>query len=254
MLKTLETRFMNFYDLSGRIIITLLSGILELRFGKNEVRRLLEQMVRVGFETTPLAMLVGTFTGMTVALGTGLVFQQFGQEDLIARVVSNSMIREMGPVFTAFIIAARVGASMTAELGTMAVSDEINVLRVLGIRVNRYLVMPRVIAALTMTPALTAYSIIMGILGGAIVSLFFFDVTWVSYYKETFRFISLSDIWKGLFKGMVFGAVYSSVCCEIGMTTTGGAKGVGRATTDGVVISLAGVLVANYVLTSFLFR
>lgn len=253
MWTTLEKKFLNFYAVSGGAIMTLLSGVAELRLGPNERHRLWIQMLRVGYETVPLALLIGLFTGMTVALGTGMVLADFGQQRFIASVVSESMIKEMGPVFTAFIIAARVGAAMTAELGTMAVNDEVNVLRVLGIRVNRYLVMPRVIAALTMTPALTAYSILIGLLGGAVVSVTYFDVNWATYQSEAFRYITLDEIHKGLFKAFVFGGIYSSVCCYFGMKTAGGAMGVGRATTTAVVVSLSGILIANYLLTRFLF-
>ncbi|HMZ51084.1 MAG TPA: ABC transporter permease, partial [Candidatus Sumerlaeota bacterium] len=135
MLQKVEQRFASFYGVSGGMLLTLWQGVREFSFGRNDRSRLLRQMLRVGYETVPLAMLIGLFTGMTVALGTGIVLAEFNQEVFIASVVSESVIKEMGPVFTAFIIAARVGASMTAELGTMAVNDEINVLRVLGIRV-----------------------------------------------------------------------------------------------------------------------
>ena len=163
------------------------------------------------------------------------------------------MIKEMAPVFTAFIIAARVGAAMTAELGTMAVNEEINVLRVLGIRAQRYLVMPRVVAALTMMPALTAYSTIIGLVGGAVVANTYFGVSFTTYRIETFRYVTLDELWKALIKAVVFGAIYSSVCCYYGLTTRGGAKGVGKSTTTAVVGSLSGVLVANYLLTRYLY-
>lgn len=254
MLQKVEQRFASFYGVSGGMLLTLWQGVREFSFGRNDRSRLLRQMLRVGYETVPLAMLIGLFTGMTVALGTGIVLAEFNQEVFIASVVSESVIKEMGPVFTAFIIAARVGASMTAELGTMAVNDEINVLRVLGIRVNRYLVMPRVFAAMTMTPALTAYATLMGLAGGAAISMLYFDVSWVTYRTESFRYISLDEIVKGiLVKPFVFGCIYSSVCCYLGMTTRGGAEGVGRSTTSAVVCSLAGILVANYLLTRYLF-
>lgn len=253
MYQQIEQRFIAFYVQSGGMLLLLLRGLREFGLGRNDRTRLLRQMLRVGYETVPLALMIGLFTGMTVALGTGIVLAEFNQEIFIASVVSESMIKEMGPVFTAFIIAARVGAAMTAELGTMAVNDEINVLRVLGIRVDRYLVMPRVIAAVTMTPALTAYASVMGLLGGAVVAITYFDVSWITYKTECFRYISLDEVWKGLFKAVVFGAIYSSVCCYKGVATTGGAEGVGRSTTSAVVVSLSGVLVANYLLTRYLF-
>ncbi len=253
MFQKIERSFESFFFQSGGMVLTLFAGLKEFRLGRRDVVRLLTQMARVGWETAPLAMLVGMFTGMTVALGTGLVLAQFGQESFIGTIVAESMIKEMGPVFTAFIIAARVGAAMTAELGTMSVNEEVNVLRVLGIRVDRYLVMPRVWAAITMTPMLAAYAMVMGLLGGGLVAYTYFGVDFVNYRTEAFRYVTVSELIRGLSKGIVFGAIYSSVCCYKGLTTMGGAEGVGRATTSAVVISLAGILIGNYIMTDILF-
>lgn len=241
------------YAAAGGMLILFVRAFLEIRLGRNERGRLLRQMVIVGWQTVPLALLIGLFTGMTVALGTGLVLAGFGQQVFIASIVAESMVKEMGPVFTAFIIAARVGAAMTAELGTMAVNDEVDVLRVLGISVNRYLVMPRIIAAVTMTPALTAYAVCLGLLGGYVVAGPYFGVSWVTYKAEAFRVLTVDEVLKGLSKGIFFGAVYSSVCCYFGLQTRGGAEGVGKSTTTAVVISLSGILVTNYLLTRYMF-
>jgi phospholipid/cholesterol/gamma-HCH transport system permease protein len=254
MLTSLEQRFYQFFLIGGGTLLLFFRGILEFRFSRNELRRLSRQMVIVGWETLPLALLIGLFTGMTVALGSGIVLNDFRQQNWIAAVVSESIIKEMGPVITAFIVAARVGAAMTAELGTMSVNEEISVLRVLGIHTDRYLVMPRVVASIIMTPALTAYSVVLGLLGGALISMTYFNVPWVIYKRMSFEYITFDEIWKGvLLKPFVFGAIYSSVCCYKGVTTEGGAEGVGKSTTSAVVLSLAGILVANYLLTRFAF-
>ena len=253
MFKTLENKFATFYLNSGGIILTFLRAVSEFRLGRSDRSRLLQQLNRVGWETVPITLLIGLFTGMTVSLATGFVLSFYGQESSVAGIVSEAMIKEMGPVFTAFILSARVGAAMTAELGTMAVTDAINVLRVLGIRVNRYLTMPRVIASIIMTPALTVYATCMGLLGGALVANNYFHVSWISFRQEAFRYVDYSEIYKGLLKALVFGIIYSTVCCYKGLTTQGGAKGVGNSTTNAVVISLAGILIANYILTRFLF-
>lgn len=248
-----ERRMGRIYGATGGVILLFIRAILELRLGRNDRYRLLRQMLIVGWQTVPLALLIGLFTGMTVALGTGLVLSGFGQEVFIASIVAESMVKEMGPVFTAFIIAARVGAAMTAELGTMAVNDEVDVLRVLGISVDRYLAMPRIIAALVMTPALTAYAVVLGLIGGFVVAGPYFGVSWVTYRAETFRVLTSMEVFQGLSKGLFFGAIYSSVCCYMGLTTRGGAEGVGKSTTTAVVISLSGILVANYLLTRYMF-
>ena len=252
-MRQIEQQIGRFYQTAGGTLLLLMQSVREFRLGRNDRRRILEQMLIVGWQTVPLALLIGIFTGMTVALGTGLVLAGFGQQVFIASIVAESMVKEMGPVFTAYIIAARVGAAMTAELGTMAVNDEINVLRVLGISPQRYLVMPRVIAALTMTPALTAYAMAVGLIGGYVVAGPYFGVSWVLYKAELFRVLTPDEVFLGLSKGLFFGAIYSAVCCQLGITTTGGAKGVGRSTTAAVVISLSGILIANFLLTRFMF-
>lgn len=253
MINTIGDTFARFYIASGGTILLFFESIKEIRFGRMDRARILRQMVIVGWETVPLAMLIGLFTGMTVALGVGLVAKEWGQEEVIASVVAESIIKEMAPVFTAFIIAARVGSAMTAELGTMAVNEEINVLRVAGIRPTRYLAMPRILSAITMTSPLTAYSTILGLVGGALVTNSYFGVSFNKYTAETFRYITLFEIIMAQVKALGFGVIYSSVCCYVGLQTTGGAEGVGRSTTQAVVISLAGILIANYLMTRFLY-
>lgn len=253
MLAALETRFDHLFRFTGGIVLLLLRSLAQVRFAGRDLRRILEQMASVGYRTMPLASLIGMFTGMTLALNTGFVFSQYSQEEQIAAIVALSLMREMGPVITAVIIVGRVGAAMTAELGTMSVNDEINVLRVLGIPPERYLVMPRVIASILMSPVLTIYAIIVGLIGGAVVSGEYFNVSYLTYRTVVYDYLDWEDIWKGLIKTFVFGAVYSAVCCYLGIQTRGGAEGVGRATTSAVVISLSSVLVANYLLTRFLF-
>ncbi|MDX2177295.1 MAG: ABC transporter permease [Candidatus Sumerlaeia bacterium] len=253
MINGIERRFERIFETSGGMGLLLVSALRHTAFGRQDRRRLLQQMLVVGYQTVPLALLIGAFVGMTLALNTGLALQTYGQTVLIAQVVALSLMREMGPVITAVIITGRVGAAMTAELGTMAVNDEIDVLRVLGIRPERYLVMPRILAALLMTPILTIYSVIIGFVGGMIIATNYFNVTSKIYWIKTFDALSLEEVYKGFFKSVVFGLTYATVCCYMGVTTRGGAEGVGRATTAAVVTSLSGVLVANFLLTRFLF-
>lgn len=253
MYAKLEKRFDHIFGFTGGIVLLLVQSLLLVRFAGRDLLRILEQMASVGYRTMPLASLIGFFTGMTLALNTGFVFSIYSQEDQIAAIVSLSLMREMGPVITAVIIVGRVGAAMTAELGTMSVNDEINVLRVLGIAPERYLVMPRVVASILMSPVLTIYAIIVGLVGGAIVAGEYFGVSYVTYRTVVYDYLDWEDVWKGLIKTFAFGAIYSAVCCYIGIHTRGGAEGVGRSTTKAVVVSLSSVLVANYLLTRFLF-
>jgi len=178
--------------------------------------------------------------------------KNLGLQQQVGTIVGLSLVREMGPVFTAFIIAARVGAAWAAEIGTMSVSEEIDALRSMGISPVRYLAMPRFLAAITMQPVLTVYSIVVGMWGGALVSVNYLGVPQLIYYKRMFRSLEIHDITLGLGKAFVFGAIFSIVCCYMGLTTKNGAEGVGRATTRSVVISLTLILVADYFITRFL--
>lgn len=254
MIATFERKFERLFTMAGGMVLLLGSGLSSIALGRRDITRIMRQSLVVGYQTGPLALLIGLFVGMTLALNMGFALQSYGQTVLIAQVVALSLMREMGPVITAVIITGRVGAAMTAELGTMAVNEEIDVLRVLGIRVERYLVMPRLIASVVMTPLLTVYAIMVGFAGGAVVSNQYFGVTYLNYRIRTIEALDGEEVSKGLFKSVVFGLIYATVCCYMGLTTRGGAEGVGRSTTRAVVISLSGILVANYLLTSFLFR
>jgi len=183
-----------------------------------------------------------------VALQTGLELRKFGLQEIVGGVVGLSVTREMGPVITAFILAARVGAAMAAELGTMKVSEEIDALRALGIRPERFLVMPRVLASLTMQPILTAYSVLVGVWGGSLISMTFLGVSSDIFWKRLQTATEAGDVLSGALKSLVFAAIISTVCCHQGMTTEGGAEGVGRSTTRAVVISLTMILVSDYLL------
>jgi phospholipid/cholesterol/gamma-HCH transport system permease protein len=142
---------------------------------------------------------------------------------------------------------------MTAELGTMAVSDEIDSLRVLGIQPTRYLAMPRIVASLVMNPLLTVYASATGLVGGALLSSAYLGVGYSTFWTHVWRVVDLKEINTGLIKALTFGALYSTICIYYGLTTRGGAEGVGRSTTRAVVVSLTSILVADFLLTRALF-
>ncbi len=233
------------------MIQLFLRSLREARFARRKFSHVLRQMQEIGYNTFPLTAMVGLFTGMIVALQTGLELKNFSLQQIIGGIVGLSLTREMGPVITAFIIAGRVGAAMAAELGTMKVSEEIDALRAMGISAERFLVMPRVVAALVMQPILTAYSVVIGTWGGAIVSSTYLGVSYEIYWRRLRSAVEVSDFTAGLFKSLVFGAITVTVCCQQGLATTGGAEGVGRATTRSVVITLTMILVSDYLLTRF---
>ena len=249
----LEKGFGELFMVSGGVLLLFGQSLAEVRLARRDVYRLLRQMVGIGVNTLPLAVMIGLFTGMIFALNMGMPMQEYAMENNIGGVLGVALVRELAPVFTAFILAARVGAAMTAEIGTMAVSEEIDSLRVIGIRPTRYLAMPRVVASLIMNPLLTVYSTAAGIFGGMVLSRTYFGVGYPVFWDSMFNAIDMKEIGTGLMKALVFGGLYSTICIYYGMTAAGGAEGVGRATTRAVVTSLTMILIADFLVTRLMF-
>ena len=193
--------------------------------------------------------MVALFTGMILALQTGLQLRRYGQEEFIGSAVSISIIREMGPFMTGLIIAASVGSAIAAQLGTMKVSEEISALEVMSIDPNRFLVMPRLVALTLMMPILTVYTKVLGILGGGIVGATQLGVSFQVYLDNATRFAENKDLYVGLFKAMVFGVIIATVACHQGLSTSEGAVGVGRATRQTVITSFLLILIVGYMIT-----
>lgn len=253
MWTTFENAFARLFAHSGSILILFGQSLADIRIGRHDMQRILRQMMNIGVQTLPLAAMIGLFTGMIFSLNMGIPLRDFGVEDRIGSILGVAIVRELAPVFTAFIIAARVGASITAELGTMAVTDEVNSLRVMGIRPTRYLAMPRILASLLMNPLLTVYSTACGLLGGMVLASSYLGVSPEVFWDRVLNSMDLKEINTGLIKALVFGGLYSTICVYYGLTTTGGAQGVGRSTTRGVVVSLTMILIADFLLTRALF-
>ena len=216
------------------------------RRSRNE---LMAQMYITGIKSLPVISVVALFTGMILALQTGLELRRYGQEVYIGSAVAISTIREMGPFMTGLIIAASVGSAIAAQLGTMVVSEEISALEVMSINPNRFLVMPRLVALIIMMPLLTVYTNILAIVGGAIVGDTQLGVSVVAYIDNATRFAKNKDLYVGLFKAIVFGIVITTVSCHQGFMTRNGAVGVGVATRRSVIISFLVILVLGYIIT-----
>lgn len=217
------------------------------------LRAIIEQMQEIGYNSVPVVAITALSTGGVLALQTFEGFSRFGAESMVGTVVALSMTRELGCVLTGLMVAGRAGSSMAAELGTMRVTEQIDALYTLSANPVKYLVVPRLLAAVMMLPVLVVVSDAVGILGGAGISIGVLDANPVMYMKRTFEFLKLNDIYSGLIKSVVFGAIIGVVCCYQGFYTEGGAEGVGKATTRSVVISCIMILISDYVLTSFLF-
>ena len=236
---------------TGLGVVILLRALSWLHWVPKRFRAILTQMYVTGVQSLAVTLLFSTVAGMIISLQTGLELRRFGIEDRIGSIVALSMLREMGPLMCAIILTGRVGSSMAAEIGTMNVSEEVSALETLAIDPVRFLVMPRVVAMMLITPMLTVLASLVGILGGAFVSWAQVGVEPASFLASAQRAIFFRDIYWGIGKAVLFGLSISTIACAAGLTARDGAIGVGRASRDAVVTALILVIVTNYIVSSF---
>ena len=211
-----------------------------------------EQLDAIGWESMTVVLLTGFFTGAVLALNSGVTLDQFGARPVVGRLVSAGMIKELGPVLTGLMLTGRVGSGIAAELGSMVVTDQINALRALGTDPIRKLVVPRVLSGLFMMPVLTAIADFVGMVGGWIVARFQLQVASGTYWSSVSEGLYIQDVWMGLIKPFVLGFVIVTVACHVGLRTSGGTQGVGKATTVAVVAGSVLVIAVDFFLTRVL--
>jgi phospholipid/cholesterol/gamma-HCH transport system permease protein len=216
------------------------------------VRDIIEQFDAIGVGSLTVVLLTGMFTGMVLALQSGMTLDQFGARSMVGRLVSASMVKELGPVLTGLMVAGRVGSGIAAELGSMVVTDQIAALRALGTDPVRKLVLPRILAGFLMVPILTVISTAVGMVGGWLVTSTLLRVASSVYWNSVIQGLYIEDVWMGLIKPFVLGFTIVSLGCHVGMRTTGGTQGVGRATTNAVVASSVAVIAVDYLVTQLL--
>ncbi len=218
-----------------------------------DLKEWMKQMVRVGFDSLPVVILTSMFTGMVLALQTFIGFERVHAEQFVASVVALAMLRELAPVLVGLMVAGRVGSSMAAEIGTMRVTEQIDALKALATDPIQYLFVPRVIAGLIMLPFLVVLGDALGIYGGYLVGVKLMHTNPVIYKQNTFQFLEINDVISGLIKAAAFGLILTLTGCVRGYHTTGGAEGVGRATTNAVVSASLIILLTDFFLTKILF-
>jgi phospholipid/cholesterol/gamma-HCH transport system permease protein len=216
------------------------------------LRDVIEQFESIGIGSLTVVLLAGFFTGAVLALQTGITLDQFGARPFVGRLVSASMVKELGPVLTGLMLAGRIGSGIAAELGSMVVTDQINALRTLGTDPVRKLVVPRVLAGIFMTPVLTVIANTVGILGGWLVAVYQLRVAGSLYWTAVVEGIGIDDVWMGLIKPFCLGFAIVTIGCHVGLRTTGGTQGVGRATTQAVVASAVAVIAVDLFVTQLL--
>lgn len=241
------------YENIGRFFIILWKSA---RWGVRppyDVKEWFRQMVRVGVDSIPVVFLTALFTGMVLALQTYEGFERFHAQNYVGSVVSLAMLRELSPVLAALMVTGRIGSAMAAEIGTMRVTEQIDALSALATNPIQYLIFPRVLAATLMMPLLTVMGDAVGVLGGYVVSVNLMGANPVIYMDSTFQFLDLGDFYSGVIKAAVFGVILSVTGCMKGYYTSGGAEGVGKATTQAVVMASLVILLSDFFLTKLLF-
>ena len=210
---------------------------------------ILDQFYNIGVLSIPVVAITGFSTGLVLAAQSFYQLADKGLASATGLLVGKSMLTEIGPVLTAFMVTGRVGSSMTAVLGSMRVTEQVDALRSMAVNPLRYLIAPRIIGGITMLPLLTIFSAVMGILGGYLLSVYVFGMTRQGYFDPMPMNITVFDIWIGIIKAICFGFLISTIACYKGITASGGAAGVGKATTSSVVNCYIYILVINFVLT-----
>lgn len=211
-------------------------------------QRIWIQMFDIGLKSVPVVMITGAFVGMTLAIQSYNQFKGIGIEDRLGSVINLSVLKELGPVLAAVMLAGRVGGALTAELGTMHVTEQIDALRVMGTDPVKHLVVPRFLACMLLTPFLIVYTDLMGVLGGYLVSVGALDINSEAYWRFSAQGVERWDIFIGLAKGFFFGACIALIACFKGFNCGRGAQGVGRACTEAFVYSFIAILFLNFIL------
>lgn len=238
----------------GKITNLGLETIKDIFAGKINLKLTFDQMVKIGVDSLPLALITSAFVGMVFAVQIAGEFVKFGAGRFVGGVMAIAIARELGPAITGIVVAARVAASITAEIGTMKVTQQIDALKALGASPIRYLVIPRFIASTIMLPLLTILTIIVGFFGAFFVAINIGNINGVQYMDTAQNLASLWDVFGGLIKTILFGMIIAIIACYKGLHTRGGAKGVGEATTSAVVTTLISLFIINYFLSILFFK
>lgn len=252
-LNVIGRAFIHGCEIAGNFLLFFVHAITTLFTTKPKVSKILRQMENVGVDSLTIVMLTGTFAGAVLAFQSYIGFKRFGAIEFLGPVVALSLTRELGPVLTGLMVTGRAGSAMTAEIGTMNITEQIDALRTLCINVHQYLIVPRMLASTIILPFLSLFSSILGIAGGYFIAVYVLNLNGEQYLAGIRRYLEFTDIFNGLLKSCVFGLLLSWVGAYKGFYARGGARGVGKATTESVVVASILILAANYFLTSMLF-
>ena len=253
ILEEIGHEFLSLAEALGSATLMLKSVVFWFFRSKFELRETAKQAVKIGVDSMTVTVLTSFFTGMVLALQMGQSMKNlFNEPMFIGTMVAFSILKELGPVMTSVVVAGRAGAVVTAEIGTMKVTEQIDALYTLGTNPTRYLLVPRYIAFMITLPLLTVFADFLGILGGLLVGVVKLGVSPSVYMDDIFTFLDTGDFMHGFIKTFFFAFMIATVSCYKGLNTKGGAEGVGKATTEAVVASMVLVLVMDYFISALL--
>jgi phospholipid/cholesterol/gamma-HCH transport system permease protein len=238
---------------AGRMGLFLSQALIFASTPPLKVSQLLKQIHFIGFQSTLVIFLTGAFAGMVLSLQGYYTLNRFGSAALLGPMVALSLIRELGPVLSALMVTGRAGSAMTAEIGIMRITEQVDALKMMGLNPFRYLIVPKLLAGIISLPLLTAIFDVVGIFGGYLVGVKLLGAAKGTYFGEIANYVDMKDILGGIYKSLTFGVLITWICCYKGYYTGFGAEGVSKATTQAVVLSSALILVWDYFMTSVLF-
>jgi len=244
--------FFNLFLTTGNAVFFLGNVLGHILRGRIRWREVFKQAYEQGVQSVLIVAMASFASGAVLALQSFVMLNRFGAKEYVAQLVVLSLVRELSPVFTAFIFSGKAGARMAAELGTMNVNDQILATRTLGVDPAEFLVVPRMVAAFFVLPALVIFSEMVGIFGGYCVGVFDADIASATYIYQTIRWVRYVDFFSGLIKTLFFGLIIAWICCYQGFNTKGGSLGVGQYTTKAVALSYMLVVLSNTVLTKII--
>lgn len=250
--RAILTQFRAFFEFIGEATLVGSGAVRRILQGDISLKDTLAQMASIGVNSIPIVLITTAFSGAVLALYTSQLFVQYGIGSLVGGGVSLSIARELGPVLTAVVVAARAGSAIAAEIGTMQVTEQVDALRSMGTSPISYLVVPRLLALIIMLPVLTMFGIVVGTYGGYVVAVAN-GVSSGSFLDSTRVWLGIYDVGMGLLKTVFFGAFIAIVGCQQGLAARAGAAGVGKNTMNSVVISMILIYISNYFLASVMF-
>jgi phospholipid/cholesterol/gamma-HCH transport system permease protein len=220
---------------------------------KMRVNDLFRQMMLIGVRSLSIVFLVMFFMGLVLAMQSADTLEKVGGLSMVGGLVAAAVMREIGPMLTAIVLAGRCGAAITAELGTMRVAEELDALETMGLNPVHFLIVPRVLGMVIMAPCLTILGVFMAMYGGCLISVLCLDQDAFHYWRKSFEMLVLKDVYSGMIKSVVFATLVSNIACYFGFIVDGGAEGVGKSTTQSVVTSIVMIIASDCVLTAFFY-